>query len=98
MAPGGPETMLYLIAYDISNDRRRTRIHKLLCGFGQWTQFSLFECWLTKRQLLDLQHKLEQLMNRAEDSVRLYCLCATCAARTQTVGGDPPADPIVVIL
>ena len=32
----------YVIAYDIPSDKRRTKVHKLLCGFGQWTQYSLF--------------------------------------------------------
>ncbi|HEU5378541.1 MAG TPA: CRISPR-associated endonuclease Cas2, partial [Ktedonobacteraceae bacterium] len=41
------QSTLYVIAYDISDDRRRTNVHSILKGFGQWTEFSLFECFLT---------------------------------------------------
>ena len=47
-------TTLYLIAYDISNDKRRTKIHKTLCGFGQCTQYSSFECFLNEKELITL--------------------------------------------
>ena len=45
-------TMLYVIAYDIPDDKRRTKVHKALCGFGDWTQFSLFECFLDAKELV----------------------------------------------
>ena len=51
----------YVIAYDISNDRRRTKVHKVLSGFGQWTQFSLFECHLTAKQNLQLRDRLDRI-------------------------------------
>lgn len=92
------ETTLYVVAYDIPNDRRRTKVHKLLCGFGAWTQYSLFECWLGKKQLLELRHRLDQLLDDGSDSVRFYTLCRECAGHTETVGGAPPHDPIVVIV
>lgn len=52
------DSTLYIIAYDIPNDKRRTKVHKLLCGYGYWTQYSLFECWLTKRHLVELRAKI----------------------------------------
>ena len=36
------QTTCYVIAYDIPDDKRRNNIHKLLLGFGKWTQYSLF--------------------------------------------------------
>ena len=50
-----PKHTLYVIAYDIPSDRRRTKVHKTLCGFGQWTQYSLFECHLTDKELVALR-------------------------------------------
>ncbi|RMD51077.1 MAG: CRISPR-associated endonuclease Cas2, partial [Candidatus Thermofonsia bacterium] len=47
--------MLYLIAYDIPNDKRRTKLHKTLCGFGTWTQYSFFECFLNDKELVTLR-------------------------------------------
>ena len=36
--------MHILISYDISEDKRRTKIHKMLKSYGQWMQYSVFEC------------------------------------------------------
>ncbi|MFV9505866.1 MAG: CRISPR-associated endonuclease Cas2 [Oscillochloridaceae bacterium umkhey_bin13] len=91
-------SVLYVVAYDIPDNRRRTKVHKLLCGYGQWSQYSLFECWLTRRQLIELQAKLEPHLRAERDSVRLYPLCGTCQDRVITIGSAQPHDPITVIL
>ena len=98
MASNADEITLYVIAYDISHNRRRTRVHRLLCGYGAWTQYSLFECWLNQRQLLELRDKLARLLDEDEDSVRWYPLCGACQRKVATVGGARPRDPVTVIL
>ena len=81
---------LYIVAYDLPNDRRRTKLHKMLKGFGQWTQFSLFECWLTDTQLAKLHGRLERMIKVDEDSVRIYPLCARCVTQVETIGSAAP--------
>lgn len=98
MAAHTAETTLYIVAYDIPNDRRRTKIHKLLCGYGQWTQFSLFECWLNKKQLIQLRHDLDEHIHRDEDNIRFYPLCSGCQKTVVTVGSVLPVDPPVFLL
>ncbi len=88
---------LYVVAYDIAGDKRRTRVHRVLCGFGQWTQYSLFECWLTRRQVVELRAKLAQVLDPREDSVRLYRLCGSCVDKVETLGGAPPSEPLVFL-
>lgn len=88
---------LYVIAYDISSDRRRTKVHKTLSGFGRWTQYSLFECHLTDKQYLRLRHKLDKLLDD-DDSVRFYQLCAGCVAKVETVGSEKPKNPSTIIV
>ncbi len=83
---------LYVVAYDIPDDRRSTRVHKILSGFGQWSQYSLFECHLTRKQLVQLQDKLERHLKPEEDSVRFYYICESCVAKADTVGGAPPQE------
>ena len=41
----------YLIAYDISNDRRRSRVHRWLKRWGDRIQYSVFEVELEPRDL-----------------------------------------------
>ena len=88
----------YVIAYDIPDDKRRTKVHKILLGHGKWTQYSLFECFLTRKQLLLLRSKLEEHLVAREDSVRFYPLCANCVSKVETVGGQPPADAVLFVV
>lgn len=92
------QSMLYVIAYDIPSDKRRTKLHKTLCGFGEWSQYSLFECFLTAKELVKLQAKLQDILNPDEDSVRMYPLCNRCQKDIKTVGGDKPIEKITYIL
>jgi CRISPR-associated protein Cas2 len=98
MKRGNPERTLYVVAYDIPSDRRRTKVHKALCGFGQWTQYSLFECHLTDKELVSLRGKLDKLLEPEEDSVRLYHMCAACVAKTETIGSEKPAEERIFIV
>lgn len=92
------KTQLYVIAYDIPNDKRRTKVHKALSSFGSWTQYSLFECFLDARQLVQLQSRLRDLLDAAEDSVRIYPLCAKCKDAVETIGSDAPHEHITYIV
>ncbi len=92
------ETTLYVVTYDIPDDKRRTKVHKVLCGYGAWTQYSLFECWLNRRQIIELRAKLAKHLIAERDSVRFYMLCGSCQERVITVGGAKPHDPVTVIL
>jgi CRISPR-associated protein Cas2 len=92
------QTTCYVIAYDISDNRRRTKVHKILLGFGKWTQFSLFECFLTRKQLVLLRSKLAEHLMEQQDSVRFYQLCSNCVERVETVGGPPPAEELLFVV
>ena len=98
MKRGRPASTLYIVAYDIPSDRRRTKVHKALCGFGQWTQYSLFECHLTDKELIALRGKLDPLLEPEEDSVRFYPLCALCTSKVETIGSKKPEEQSVYIL
>ena len=88
----------YVIAYDISNDKRRNKIYDILCGFGKWTQFSLFEVWVTKKQMLILQQRLTKHIDQSEDSVRFYPMCGMCVSRVETVCGEKPKEDKVFVV
>lgn len=92
------DVTFYVVAYDIPNDRRRTKVHKILSGFGQWTQYSLFECHLTAKEMLILRQKLDQHLRAEEDSVRFYYICDGCLAKVDTVGGTKPQEESVYIV
>lgn len=88
----------FVVAYDISDDKRRAKVHKILQGFGKWTQYSLFECFLTDKQKLQLSAKLDKHLRPGIDSVRVYSLCASCVGKTETLGQALPTPDTTYIV
>ncbi len=95
-------TLLYLIIYDLPDtkaaNKRRTRLHKMLTGYGKWTQYSVFECFLTAVQFAKLQTQVEKLIKPDEDSVRVYVLDAGSVKRTITYGSEKPRQDQAIVL
>lgn len=98
MQRGNPERTLYVVAYDIGDDRRRNRVHKALCSFGKWTQYSVFECHLSERELIAMREKAMRLLKPEEDSLRIYPLCKACREKVETIGSDKPSEERVWIV
>ncbi len=78
----------YLIVYDISNDRRRTKLHNLLCDYGTPVQYSVFECLLDARELAKMKKAAYRIIRKKVDNLRIYSLCAECVAKTETTAGQ----------
>ncbi len=78
--------MIYIISYDIPEDRVRARLAKLLEGHGIRVQYSVFECDLTPAQFRKLRREIEYLIDTAVDNVRIYPICAECAPRIERIG------------
>jgi CRISPR-associated protein Cas2 len=90
---------LYVVSYDIPNDRRRTRVHRVLTGFGTWVQYSVFECFLDRKQRILLEARLRKEIHMQEDTVRIYGLCIACQAKVEVLGhGDVPKEETVYML
>jgi CRISPR-associated protein Cas2 len=91
--------MLLVVAYDITDDRRRVRLHTLLLGYGEPVQESVFECEVSVRQKRALQRRVARLIDRQGDRVRYYTLCADCAALVAdaTTGSRTPAPGVYVV-
>lgn len=92
------ENQFYIVAYDIPSNKRRTKVYKTLSGFGQWTQYSLFELFVNDKELVLLQNKLEKLLDPEKDSVRFYPLCTACLKRVETVGSPLPKEPRIFVV
>ncbi|MDZ8108266.1 MAG: CRISPR-associated endonuclease Cas2 [Nostoc sp. DedQUE12a] len=95
-------TLFYLIIYDLPDNKaankRRTRLHKMLSGYGKWTQYSVFECFLTAVQFATLQTKIEKLIKPEEDAVRIYVLDAGAVKKTITYGSEIPRQEQTIVL
>ena len=75
-----------VISYDITDDKRRMRVMKTLEGYGTRVQYSVFEAWLTRRQITDLRDRLMQILRPDEDSVRFYFLNRADVQRIWVLG------------
>ena len=65
---------LYIVAYDISEPRRWRRIFKLMKGYGEWVQLSVFQCRLTAKQHAELVALLDGIIQHDEDHIVLMDL------------------------
>lgn len=78
--------MYLLIAYDIANPRRLTRVAKIMEDFGRRVQFSVFEAELDARQFAFLQARVARVIEPAEDGVKYFLLCGECLKRVTVYG------------
>jgi CRISPR-associated protein Cas2 len=58
---------LYIVTYDIADDRRWRRVFKLMHGYGEWLQLSVFQCRLTRSRHLELTQRLQDSLDANED-------------------------------
>lgn len=94
-----PIPQLWIIAYDSPSDRRRRRFAKLLEGYGQRLQWSVFECRLQRDELNQLLSRLGRSINPTEDRIRLWPVPESSARRVIQLGlaAPPPPEPDVVV-
>jgi CRISPR-associated protein Cas2 len=65
----GADENLYIVAYDISDPRRWRRVFRLMNGYGEWVQLSVFQCRLTRRRRIELKFALGEIIDHAQDHV-----------------------------
>ena len=91
--------MFYAISYDISDDRRRLRVAKVLKDFGARVQLSVFELILESDQLERLKQRLNKELDPEEDQLRIYPLCGTCSEHIEILGqGVVTQDPDIIVI
>ena len=87
---GRHEARPLLVTYDIADDRRRNRLHRLLRGFGEPLQRSVFICWVDHSRRQRLESLLADFAGAAhEGGERIDCV--------QACGLAPPADDAWVV-
>ena len=77
---------LWVISYDIADNRRRRRLDKLLLGLGDRHLESLFECWLRADQVPTVERRIRALLDPQADRLTLVPVCRDCQRRTRTHG------------
>jgi len=75
----------YVISYDISSNKRRTKLAKLLETYGYRVNYSVFECMFTTNQFNSLKSEINKLINPKKDVVLFYRLCLGCFSKRITI-------------
>ena len=65
---------LYLVTYDIGDPKRWRSVFKLMKGYGEWLQLSVFQCRLSRRRHADLLATLDELIHHDHDHVLMLDL------------------------
>jgi CRISPR-associated protein Cas2 len=65
------EEHLYVVAYDISDPKRWRRVFRVMEGFGEWLQLSLFQCRLSAQRHAELIALLDGIIHHDDDHVVL---------------------------
>lgn len=73
---------LYLVCYDIRDAKRWRKAYKILQGYGETVQYSIFRCWLSQRDREKLRWQLAQVL-ATEDNLLFIGVCNRCLERVQ---------------
>lgn len=88
-----------VVAYDIVDNKMRTKLMKLLKGNGEHIQKSVFECILDEAQIEVLVKHIEWLIDPEKDTVRLYVFHRREVADITVVGtGEVYEQPQLTLL
>jgi CRISPR-associated protein Cas2 len=65
---------VYLVCYDVANDKRLRRTYKKMRGFGTPLQYSVFRCELSPTERQGMKEALWEILNWSEDRVMVVDL------------------------
>jgi CRISPR-associated protein Cas2 len=85
---------LYVVAYDIADPRRWRRVFRLMNGYGEWLQLSVFQCRLSPRRRAELRIALTELLDHAQDHVVILDLGPAAAIRPRVDSLGKPFTPV----
>ena len=87
-----------VIVYDISSDKRRTKLHNALLDYGTPVQYSVFECLLDQESLTKMKRAIGKVIRPRVDQVRYYYLCQRCLKKVEITSGVEVVSEETVII
>ena len=78
--------MIIFITYDITEQKRLTKMHKFLKEFGINTQKSVFECDIDDEGLKRIRQYCKNNLDLSTDAVRIYKICSGCMKKVSLSG------------
>jgi len=90
--------MKYVIAFDITGDRIRARVVKILSEYAYRVQKSVFEGLISKESMAELEGKISKVLDKKSDSVRIYPLCGKCEPEVRIIGTGIKVEEVEYII
>lgn len=85
---------LYIVAYDIADAKRLRRMFKLMKGYGEWLQFSIFQCRLSRKRHAELVALLDGMIHHKSDHVIFLDLGLADSVKPKVVSLGKNFDPV----
>jgi len=77
--------LMYVVTYDICDKKRLRSVFKLMHGYGDRLQLSVFRCELSDRERAELIARLCEIVKHDEDQVLFFPLGPAGGARETRV-------------
>lgn len=90
---------MFIVSYDIENDRTRTKFSKFLKQYGRRLQYSVYEIKNSPRILSNIKSEVELKYKKAftnNDSVIIYGICGGCESKILRFGHPVQEEQEVV--
>ena len=86
---------VYLVCYDVADEKRLRRTHRKMCGFGDPVQYSVFRCELSPTENQLMKEALWDILNWDHDRVMLVDLGPSGARGDDCIEfwGEPRVEP-----
>lgn len=65
----GMDEHLFIVTYDISDPKRWRRVFRLMHGYGEWVQLSVFQCRMSRQRHAELIALLDGIIHHAHDHI-----------------------------
>ena len=82
---------VFVICYDIENDKNRTKLAQLCEEFAVRVQKSVYEARLPPEKMQEYAQKCQKFISDG-DSLRIYHLGADNIKKSYSIGGAPITD------
>ncbi len=85
---------VYLVCYDVADDKRLRKTYKKMRGFGDPVQYSVFRCELSPTEKQQMKETLWEILNWSHDRVMLVDLGPTGARGDECIEfwGEPRVE------
>lgn len=86
---------LYIVTYDIADPKRWRVVFRIMNGYGEWLQLSVFQCRLSRRRHAELVQRLKAETSSTADHVMIIDVGPAATVRPRVISlGKKRFNPI----